>query len=98
MRCNDSFKKTVETLDEPLQEILCSLRNSLHVAGSKLSKNDEPQRNNPADHHGIGNRKAEEVADLDSHLRQAVLLLRNHRTKVLVFGIALAGHTAGRGR
>src|SRR5262249_17371021 len=75
MGTNDSLQKIVETLDEPLQEILCSLRNSLHVAGSKLSKNDEPQRNNPAHHHGIGEREAKEIPDLDRFLRKAMLLL-----------------------
>ena len=43
MRANDSFQKTVETLNQPFQEILRSSGNMLHVPRSDLGKNDQAQ-------------------------------------------------------
>jgi hypothetical protein len=83
---NDAFQKSIETLNEPFEKILCSSRNLLHLPRSKLGKDDQAQRNHPTDDHGIGDREAKQMPDLDSFLRQAVFLLSRGR-----LGLALSG-------
>ena len=46
-----SFQKVVETLDEPLEKILCSVGNLLHFARGGLNKDDQSESGDPgADH------------------------------------------------
>ena len=40
VRAKDSFEKAVETLNQPLQEILRTTGHSFHLPGSKLREND----------------------------------------------------------
>ena len=74
MPANDSFQKGVQALNQPFPEILCPFRHWLHVARCDLSKNDQAERSNPGDDHGVGDRQAEDAGDLDSLLREAVFL------------------------
>ena len=75
-RCaaDDAFQKAVEALDQPFQEVLRAVRDLLHVARRELGEDDEAQGDDPGDHHGVGDRKAERPGDLDGLLRQAVFL------------------------
>src|SRR6476646_5787906 len=59
MRSNDSTKELVQSLDEPLREVLRSRRNLLHLSGCKLSKYDQAECNDPTDQHGICNWEVE---------------------------------------
>src|SRR5262245_28666469 len=68
VRANDSFQKTVEALNEPFKKVLCSFGNFLHLPRSHLSKNDESQRHNPSDDHGIRDRETEGAGELDGLL------------------------------
>ena len=78
---NDAFQKPVQTLDEPFAEVLCSLRDLLHVPRGDLGEHDQAGSHDPGDDHGVGDREAEETDDLVGLLRQTVcrrLLTRPH--------------------
>ena len=79
MRADDAFQKPVEAFDQPLQEILRSLRHLLHAPGRELRKDDEAHGDDPGDEHGVGDGKAERTRDLDGLLRQAMFLARRGR-------------------
>ena len=96
MRANDSFQKFVQAFNQPLQEILGSIRYLLHVPRSDLGKNDQAQGHDPAHHHGVGDGETEGAGDLVRLWREDVfLLLGGCRRCTLLFGIGLTGHSAG---
>jgi hypothetical protein len=66
---DDPFQKTVEAFDQPFQKVLCSVGNLLRLARGYLRENDESQRHNPRDDHGIGDREAERPPDFLGLLR-----------------------------
>ena len=74
MRADDAFQEAVEALDQPLQKILRALRHLLHVPGRDLREDDEAQRDDPGDEHGVGDRETERPRDLQRFLREAVTL------------------------
>jgi hypothetical protein len=45
----------------------------LHVSGRELSKNNQAQRHDPADDHGICDWESEDTSNLDGILREAML-------------------------
>ena len=48
MGSDDAFQKTVETFDEPLQEVLRAVGHLLHAPRGDLREDDEDQRDEPA--------------------------------------------------
>ena len=70
---DDAFEQAVEALEQPFQQVLRAARHLAHFPRRDLCKEDQAQRDDPRHDHGVGDRKAEEAADLDGFLRQAVL-------------------------
>ena len=70
-----SLQKVVQTFDQPFQEVLSPAGNTLHVPRRDSGKDDQGDRDNPTDDHGIGD-EAAPMFDFDGGLRQAVLRLR----------------------
>src|SRR5207253_3039228 len=88
MPANDSLQKSVQSLNKPFPEILCPFRYWLHVPRRYLRENDQAQRSNPSNDHGVGDRQPEEADDLHGLLREAVLLrLRAHCSTSTLFGM-----------
>jgi hypothetical protein len=69
MLADESLKKSVETFNQPLQEILGSTGNLIHAARRDASKNDQPKSNDPTHDHRVGDREAEDSPDLYGLLR-----------------------------
>src|SRR5205823_12468565 len=63
MAANDSLQKSVQALNQPFPEILCPFWHWLHVPSSELGKNDQAQRSNPSNDHGVCDRQLEKVGD-----------------------------------
>src|SRR5688572_392482 len=68
----DAFEQRVQTLHEPLDKVLRATRYLCHPSRGELSKDDQPETDDPRDEHGVRNRKAEGAGDLERLLRQAV--------------------------
>src|SRR6266850_5146345 len=81
MLSQEPFEKAVEAFSQPLQKILRSTGNPIHTPRCDAGKNDQPESNHPAKDHRIGNREAEDAADLNGLLRQAMFLWFGNRRR-----------------
>src|SRR5438874_2105167 len=53
----DAAKKVIETLDQPLPEILRAIGDRFHFASGELGEDDDADSDDPGHEHGIGDGK-----------------------------------------
>ena len=76
VRPDDAFEKLVKTLDQPFPEALCARRHVLNFSRGAAREQNQPQGDNPGDHHRVGDKEFVAEKRL-GFLRDAVLgLLR----------------------
>src|SRR5258708_23593060 len=70
---NDAFEEVMQAFDHPFPEVLGACRDLFHVPRGYLGENDESQRYNPRDHHGISDGKPKRTGNFNRTLRQTML-------------------------
>jgi hypothetical protein len=68
-RAENALKKSVESFNRPLEQVLRARGHLPHVARCDLRKSDERERHDPRDHHRVGDRNPERVREVQRLLR-----------------------------
>ena len=71
---DDRAEEIVQAFNQPLPEILRPVRNVLHGPNAQTNSQDQQQRHNPSQNHGIGHRQRSNVKNDGSRGGQALLL------------------------